>query len=68
MHPHPSRTYLYKRVKLLTNLGEHDAAQALFADLQARQRQDATPNRHSSDLHAVACQSRAQEEAGGGPT
>ena len=38
--------YLYKRVKLLTNLGEHDAAQALFDDLQARQLQDATPNRH----------------------
>ena len=36
MQTHPSSKYLYKRVRLLTNLGEHQEAQALFEDLQAR--------------------------------
>ena len=35
MQTHPSSKSLYKRVRLLTNLGEHHEAQALFEDLQA---------------------------------
>ena len=34
MAPNPSIPVLYKRVKFLTNIGEHAEANALFNDLQ----------------------------------
>ena len=36
MHPHPTRSYLFKRIKLLTNAGEHAEAAALYEDLMTR--------------------------------
>jgi len=36
MHPHPTRSNLFKRVKLLTNAGEHAEAAALYEDLMTR--------------------------------
>ena len=36
MAPHPYIKALYKRVKHLTNIGEHAEATALFDDLNAR--------------------------------
>ena len=36
MNQHPSRPHLYKRVKHLTNIGEHEEASALLTDLLAR--------------------------------
>ena len=35
MHYDPSYTYLYRRVRYLTNIGEHEEASALMADLLA---------------------------------
>ena len=40
MTPRPDVAALYKRVKYLTNIGEHAEANALFNDLQARRLQD----------------------------
>ena len=51
MHQHPSRTHLYKRVKLLTNLGEQAEAQALFDDLQARRLDEAAAWGHHTIRH-----------------
>ena len=34
MTRHPSTAALYKRIKLLTNIGHHDEAMALWDDLQ----------------------------------
>ena len=51
MHQHPSRTHLYKSVKLLTNLGEHAEAQALFDDLQARRLNEATAGEQHTIRH-----------------
>ena len=36
MHQHPSVTYLYKRVRHHTNIGEHEEAFVLMTDLLAR--------------------------------
>lgn len=40
MTPQPYEAALYKRVKYLTNIGEHAEANALFNDLQARRLKD----------------------------
>ena len=36
MHHHPSYEHLYKRVRYLTNIGEHKDSLALMTDLPAR--------------------------------
>ena len=65
MHPHPSRTYLYKRVKLLTNLGEHDRHKHCLRIY--KQGSVKTPHRIIilPIPTGVDCQSRARAEAGG---
>jgi len=40
MTDHPSKKTLYKRVRQLTNIGQHAEANALFNDLQARALKD----------------------------
>ena len=36
MHYHPSHAYLYKGVRYLINIGEHEEASALMTDLLGR--------------------------------
>ena len=47
MVPHPSIPALYKRVRYLTNIGEHAEAAALSNDLQARRLKE-------TDKHAIS--------------
>ena len=47
MAPHPSIPALYKRVKFLTNIGEHAEANALFNELQARRLKE-------TDMYAIS--------------
>ena len=65
MHNHRPRAGLYRRVKHLTNIGEHEEASALYAELLARKFEEIDKHRNTNrtNLRSSDCKTHNTKES-----